>query len=49
MLLLVNQLNAFKNEVSAQVGKKIVEEVGNMLTSYAENVIIQIRIVQIFK
>lgn len=39
----INQLNAFINEVTAQRGKKISEEVADMLIDYAQNIIAQIQ------
>jgi hypothetical protein len=39
----INQLNAFINEVSAQRGNKISEEVADMLLAYAQNIIAQIQ------
>lgn len=39
----INQLNAFINGVKAQRGKKISEEAAEMLISYAQNVIAQIK------
>lgn len=38
----INQLEAFINEVEAQKGKKISEEVANMLIEYAQNIIAQL-------
>ena len=40
----INQLNAFINEVGAQRGKKISEEVADMLIAYAQNIIAQIEL-----
>jgi hypothetical protein len=39
----VKQLNAFINEVEAQSGKKIPEEVADLLCAYAQNIITQIK------
>jgi surface protein len=40
----INMLEAFKNQVNAQRGKKISVEAADMLTAYANNVIAQIRL-----